>query len=569
MLRELHIRNFAVVEDATIEFADGLNVLTGETGAGKSIVVDALGLLAGARASGESIRSGAETLTVVGRFEPRGEGWPVVLEEAGFGADGREVVIRREVSKSGKNRVYLDDRPITSRLLTQLAPFLLRIHTQREELGLVSNDLQRRWLDRSSGRAGQKILDTVAQHFRRYHRLAARWQKLSGDDKLRLERIDLLRFQVGEIKTAQLREGEEVDLRQRRDVLRNAEAIVQALGGSLAALHDDDTSAADQLGKATRLLEDVATWLRQAGVWADRLAEQRSHLDDVVAELRSEWDRVDAEPSRLNEIEDRLAELERLFRKYGDSSSVVLTRLAEVEDELRDLSADEDDRVKLEVELADATSAYCDAATALSSRRADWASKLSGSVHRELADLAMSNAKLSVELEHPRREGSPVVVDGEAVDFGERGFDRVVFMLQANPGEAAGPVAKVASGGELARLYLALQLAARGEQAADPGLVFDEVDAGIGGAQAAALGSKLKRLSTGGQILVVTHLAQVASFGDAHFHVSKVVNGGRTRISVRRLENDDRIEETARMLAGSEVTDLSRSHAAEMISSSG
>jgi DNA repair protein RecN (Recombination protein N) len=313
----------------------------------------------------------------------------------------------------------------------------------------------------------------------------------------------------------------------------------------------------------------------EADGWSERLGETHAVFEDVAAELRSRLSGAEADPGRLNDIEDRLATLERLFRKYGATSRDVLTHRARIEDELRELTGDEADRSELETKVAEAVADYQTAAMELSRARRVWGRVLAEKVHAELADLAMGKAEFSIQLERRKREGSRVELDGVGVDYSAAGVDRVVFRLRANPGEAAGPVAKVASGGELARLYLALQLAvgAAGEPVVDsgdvsnggPALVFDEVDSGIGGAEAAALGRKLQRLAKGGQILAVTHLPQVASFAGEHFQVNKQAGPKRTRITVQRLSGAERVEEVARMLAGEEVTELSRSHAEELI----
>lgn len=571
MLRELHIRNLAILEEVAIELGEGLNVLTGETGAGKSIVVDALGLLGGARAAGDSIRNGAETMTVSGRFQPQGEEWRATLSAAGLEPEGGEVVVRREVSRSGRNRAYLDDQPVTVRLLSGLSPSVLRIHTQREELGLVSSELQREWLDRSAGAEAERFLAAVDRRFRELEAAVTKWRRLTGNEKLRLERIDLLRFQVDEIDAAAVNEGEEETLRGERDLLRNAEQIAEALGGSVAQLYDDDDSVADRLGQSARSLDSIAAWAGDAEAWSRRLREALADVEDVVAELRTELARAEADPARLNDVEDRLATLERLFRKYGASSAEVLSHRARIDDELRELTGDESDRGELEARVSEALDAYRDAAVELSTQRRKWADALADKVHAELADLAMGKAEFSVALERRRRDDSRLSIEGVPVEYSAAGVDHVVFELRANPGEAAGPVSKVASGGELARLYLALQLAI-GTGSGDPSravsepvLVFDEVDAGIGGAEAAALGRKLQRLARGGQILAVTHLPQVASYADQHYRVKKSVDGNRTRLSVAKLSEEARVEEVARMLAGEEVTDLSRSHAEELI----
>ncbi|MFL6260305.1 MAG: DNA repair protein RecN [Thermoanaerobaculia bacterium] len=567
MLREIHVRNLAVLAEASVELGAGFNVLSGETGAGKSIVVDSLALLAGARASVEMVRTGAEALTVSGVFEPEGEGWRPVLEEAGLEAEGAEVLVRREIGRSGRNRVFVNDQPTTLRLLADLAPYLLRIHGQRDELGLIEPDLQRAMLDRSGGPDAQPLLDRVAAAFEQHARLAERLERLSGDDRVRRERIDLLRFQASEIDAAKLRAGEEVELKAERDVLRNAEAITRALGTAFSLLFDEEGAAVERIGKAGSLLAEVEAWEPQAAAWGAELEEARIRLTETARALQHRLDGLEADPARLDFIEERLAVIERLCRKHGGDSGAVLARRAEIEAELAELEGDAENRDDLEGKVAAALAAYREAALALSKAREGWGKALTERIEGELKDLGLARARLSVALERRRRAGSPLIIDGEETDFGRDGVDQVVFLFAPNPGEPPRPLARIASGGELSRIHLALQLASRGESA-HPTLVFDEVDTGIGGAEAAALGAKLQRLAKGGQILAVTHLPQVASHGDLHFKVSKKVDGGRTSVKVEELEGKARVEEVARMLAGKQITDTSLSHARELIAGS-
>ena len=566
MLREIHVRNLAVLAEASVELGRGFNVLSGETGAGKSIVVDSLSLLAGARASTEMIRTGAEALTVSGVFEPGGEGWRSVLEEAGLEAEGDEVLVRREIGRSGRNRVFVNDQPTTLRLLADLAPYLLRIHGQRDELGLIEPDLQRAMLDRSGGAEAGPLLARVAEAHDRYGKLAERLERLSGDDRMRRERLDLLRFQAGEIDAAKLRAGEEGELKAERDVLRNAEAIARALGTAAAVLFEEEGSAVERAGKAHSLLLEVEAWEPQAAAWAAEVEESRIRLTETARSLQQRLDGLEPDPARLDFIEERLALIERLCRKHGGDSAAVLARRAEIEAELAELEGDAENRDELETKVAAALAEYRQAALSLSAAREAWGKALVERIEGELKDLGLARARLSVGLERRRRGGSPLEIDGEGIDFGADGIDQVVFLFAPNPGEPPRPLARIASGGELSRIHLALQLASRGEtDQAHPTLVFDEVDTGIGGAEAAALGAKLQRLAKGGQILAVTHLPQVASHGDLHFKVSKRVDGGRTSVRVEELDAEDRVEEVARMLAGKQITDTSLSHARELI----
>lgn len=569
MLRSLHVRNLAVLAGGEIEFEPGLNVLTGETGAGKSLVVDSLALLAGARAASDLIREGTESCTVSGVFALDA---PLARRAAASGVEceGDELVVRREITREGRNRVFLNDQPVTLRLLQDLAALLLRIHGQREELGLAEPGLQRRWLDRVGGSAGAELVARVATAYEAYREAAERLERLRGDSRLRAERVDLLRFQAGEIAAARPVAGEEEELRRSRDLLRHREAIAHALGESFSLLSEGEGAATERLAAARRHLADVAAWEPAAAAALPELDELVSRSAELGRDLGRRLDAVETEPGRLDEIEDRLAVLERLFRKYGASSAELLARHAEMLAELSDLDASDENREALERRAAEALAAYGAAAGRLSAERARWAGELSARLERELADLALAKARFTVAIERVPRAESPLAIDGAGVEFGVHGYDQVVFLFAPNPGEPMLPLARVASGGELARVSLALQLAARGEEVeGEPTLVFDEVDAGVGGAEGSALGRKLRRLARRGQILAVTHLAQVASFGHVHHRVSKRVRAGRTWAEVATLAQGERVEEVARMLSGEKVTALSRSHAEEMLAAVG
>ncbi len=568
MLRDLHIRNLAVLEEATVSPALGFIVLSGETGAGKSIVVDSLALLAGGRASSELIRTGADSLSVTGVFAPSGKAWREVLDEAGLESDGEEVVIRREISRSGRNRVFLNDRPVTLKLVGDLAPWLLRIHGQREELGLVDPELQRVWLDRCGGSGATELHQRLAEAHTEYRRLARRLEELAGDRRSRGERVDFLRFQIAEIDDVAPEVDEEIGLRQERAVLRHSEAIQQALSVSCNSLFDQDNAAYDELGRALSALEQVESWEPNAAGWVSELEEIRIRLAEIESGVRHRLDSIDAEPGRLDSIEDRLAALERLFRKHGDSTRELLERRSQLAAELAALSGDESSLAELEARARDALSTVREGALELSKARRGWARTLERRVTDHLRELSLGKAVFEVELRTRRKESSPLRIAGEPVEFNALGIDQVVYQFTPNPGEELRPLAKVASGGELSRLYLAVQLAAGGDRESEGPpvtLVFDEVDAGISGAEAAVLGAKLRRLAAGGQVLAVTHLPQVASQADVHYKVSKVVESGRTRTRIEELREEGRVEEVARMLAGSEITELSLSHARELI----
>lgn len=566
MLRDLHVRNLAVIDEADIEFGPGLNTLTGETGAGKSIVVDSLALLSGARASSDLIRTGAESLSVTGIFEPGGQVWKEILDNAGIDVVGDELTVRREISRQGRNRVFLNDQPVTLSLLVSLAPELLRIHTQREELGLVSPELQRIWLDRSAGAVAEDAGQRVQAAHEQYSQAVAHLDRARGNERLRQERLDLLGFQIEEIDAARLQPGEDGLLKAEREKLRHSESIAEGLGSSHELLFEQEGAASEKISQAIRKLQEIGQWERQSDGLRETLETMKVGLEDVAGELRLLLARIDVDPSRLDAVEDRLTVIERLTHKYETDCDGLIELRRKMALELEDLTADESRRSELSDRVESSLRLYAEAAEGLSALRRSWGSDLSERVHRELADLALEKARFAVSLTARRREGSALEIDGVPVEFSSHGYDQVTYELAANPGEDLAPIAHSASGGELSRIYLAVQLAIRaGGLAATSTLVFDEVDAGIGGAQAAALGRKLARLAEGGQILVVTHLPQVACYADHHFRVEKRVSKGRTRTRVVSLIEDTRVEEVARMLAGKEITDLSLSHAQELI----
>jgi DNA repair protein RecN (Recombination protein N) len=572
MLLEVRVQNLAVLAGAEVEFGRGFNVLTGETGAGKSILVDCLALLAGARASSDQIRTGAPSLTVTGVFRPGGRAWQRVLEEAGLDANGAELMVRREVQREGRNRVFLNDQPATLRLLADLGPMLLRIHGQREELGLVTPDLQRFWLDRSGGDRAVEPVRRVAAAHRRYADLAARLLRSGSDERLRSERLELVRFQIAELDAARLEAGEDARLRAEREVLRNVEAITAALGAARGALRDDEGSVEELLGVARRRLEEVGRWEGAVARWTAEVEQARAELGEVASDISRRLEGLEPDPGRLDAVETRLAALDRLTRKHGRDASGLIELRRALGAEREELESAAISTEELESAAAAALAEFRSAAEELSRLRAGWGEALAARVMAELSDLALPRARFAVSLERRARAASPL----DGLDFGAHGLDQVVFLFSPNPGEELRPLARAASGGELSRVDLALQLAAglaepgaHGEGEAQPVLVFDEIDAGVGGAEGHALGQKLRRLARAGQVLAVTHLAQVASQGDAHFRVGKAVRGDRTFASVERLDAEGRIDEIARMLSGARTTELSRAHARELLTGPG
>ena len=438
MLRDLHVRNLAVIVEAEVRLGSGLNVLTGETGAGKSIVVDSLALLSGARASSDLIRTGAEVLSVTGVFEPSGDDWRAVLSAAGLDIEGDGLVVRREINRQGRNRVYLNDQPVTLNLLIAVAPYLLQIHTQREELGLVSPELQRNWLDRSGGPESSEPCRRVRQGFDEYRQWVSRLDRVEGNEQLRQERIDLLSFQVDEIDAARLQAGEDQALKVERDVLRHSEAITEALGSAYGLLFDDDEAAVERISQAARRLREISDWEPQGATWGEALEGLNVSLQDLTREVRDRLAMIESDPARLDAIEERLALIDRLGRKHGCDGDEILTCRQQMALELEDLTANASRRDEIARELDRALGKFKRQAGRLSSLRRAWSAKMAERVHAELADLALGKARFAVELNTRRRDDSPLQVDGIPVDFSAHGYDQVTYQLAANPGEDLG-----------------------------------------------------------------------------------------------------------------------------------
>ncbi len=491
------------------------------------------------------------------------------MAEAGIEADGDELLVRREIQRSGRNRVFVNDQPTTLRLLADLAPHLLRIHGQREELGLVDPELQRVWLDASGGAEAVRLGAGVAAAWRDYADLAARLGRLSGGEQVRRERLELLRFQLSELEALKPLAGEDDDLRAERDLLRNSEAMVQALGGAFAALYEDDGAAVDRVARARTLLAGAERWVRGAAAWGGELTEVEARLADLSAALRDRLDGLEADPARLDAVEARLASLERVLRKHGAATAAeLLERRRAMALEAEELAGEGEDRTGLERRVQAALAAYREAALALSAGRRAWGRDLTAAIEAELDDLGLGKAQLGVELERRERPGSGLALDGAEVDFGPHGLDQVVFTFAPNPGEEPRPLARIASGGELSRIYLALQLAAHAGAAGgtEPTLVFDEVDAGIGGAEAAALGRKLRRLGArrpdagGDPPAPGGELRPTATCGSPRRCARGAPTPGSSTSTPPRAS-----DEVARMLAGETTTELSLSHARELI----
>ena len=535
MLRELRIRNFAVVENLTVPFAPGFNVLTGETGAGKSILVDAILLLRGARAQTDVIRADAETATVEAVFEVS-DGAVATLDEAGLPLEDGEVVIRRELSRSGRHRAFVNDAAVTVGLLERLGDALVQVHGQHEHQRLLEPTRQLDVLDRFAD--AEPLRERFAALFAKHAEARAELERRRGAARDRAQRQDLLRFQVSELDAARVRVGEDDDLRTERRLLQHAERFAAGLQEVGSLLHDDAASATARLARAGRVLSDLGRLDPAFAAPAETLDAARAHVEDTLAAVRGLRDTIVFEPGRLEGIDERLDALTRLKRKYGDSEEALLRFRADAAAELDRLERHEELLAEDERRLAELEAEMVSAARALGAARREAAAKLGPRVQRELRQLGMDRAAFEV-----------ATIDLAAGDWGLRGAERVEFRFTANPDEPNRPLARIASGGELARTMLALQVVLSGDDDA-PTMVFDEVDAGIGGRAASVVGDKLAALGGSRQVLCVTHLAPIAALADQHMRVAKSVRGGRTRATTAVIAGDERAAEIARMLGG-------------------
>jgi len=559
MLVELRAENYAVIDHAIASFGPGLNLLTGETGAGKSILVDALALLLGGKGSGELVRHGAEKAALSCVFEST-PGAEVILEGNGIDAEGAEIILRREILANGKGRVFVNNQPATVQVLKLLAPELALVHAQTESLSSFDQSQQRLLLDRFAGIS----LDAVSDAHARWHAAGAKLNDLLQGEQDRLRMVDLWSYQKKEIEQAQLNPGEDEALETEKRVLANAEKLYAAAMSAFDGLYECNTSAEAALRNAVRNVDELARYDQRFTESAQQLASARATISDIATALRDYAEGINASPERLAEIEDRLALIDRLKRKYGKTVAEIIAfgegvagKLSEVEDRDGILK-------NLRAELERSAAEYRKAAAALTAERQAAALKLA-----KLAEVQINSLAMKVKFQ------VAVVSSDQESTWSASGSDEVEYRISTNPGEPLKPLVEIASGGELSRVLLALKVAveegssAKAKKKTTPRtLVFDEIDIGIGGRAAEAVGQKLKALARVQQVLCVTHLPQIAAFADQHLAVEKREKDGRTQTRIRVLDDRSRTHEVARMLSGAKVTDTSLQHAAQMIAGS-
>jgi DNA repair protein RecN (Recombination protein N) len=554
MLKLLRINNIALIASLEVELEPGLTLLTGETGAGKSILIDALGLLLGDRASPEIIRSGEERASVEAVVEI--DGAAAILEARGLPVDGDEVVLRRELSAGGKGRATVNGALVPVSLLRDLAPRVAVLHGQHEPQGLVDPQTHLDLLDRFAGLDEGRPL---AELFRDWRAADSALERLRQDRREAERRVEMLRFQADEVEKAALAPGEEEALRIEKARQANADRLAALSGEAYQLLYDDEAAVLGRLGQALRRVQDLAAIDPGFAPFVEGRSAIVAPLEDLALRLRDYHEHLEVSPGRLDEIESRLSQIERLKKKYGATVEEVIAFGERCRRELDSLGTPEEQEKALETRREELAAAYLEQARAHSRKRRAAAAELRKRVQAALAELAMEKTRFDVSFDPAAEDGAV-----EPSSWTERGLERAEFLMSPNPGEELRPLARIASGGELSRLMLGLKSVVRKDA---PGLtlVFDEVDAGIGGRVAEVVGRKLKAVAARQQVLCVTHLPQIAALADQHLVVRKRVLGGRTVTFVETLTESGRVEEVARMLGGATVTPTARQHAREML----
>jgi DNA repair protein RecN (Recombination protein N) len=561
MLKELNIKNFAIIDQLRVEFGPGLNVLTGETGAGKSIVVDALNLALGERASTDLVRTGSLEAVVEAAFELNGLGSTMVaniLAAQGIeAAPGEDLIVRRVISVAGKSKVYINGSLANLNTLAELGAHLADIHGQHEHQSLLSVDQQMDMLDSFGG------LLTVREAFEAsYHQLNELRKQLTGleaGEREKAQREDLLRYQANEIEGARLKEGEDEELANEQRVLANSEKLAGLATSADATLYSSEGSALAALKRVVTNVRDIAAIDNKLTPVLELLDSGRAQIEEAAREVAAYAERMDFDPNRLEQIGDRLDMIQKLKKKYGGTIQEITAFGAAAAAELEKIERSGEEMERLRKEILGLKTGITAKAKDLTKKRTAAAKELEKKVEGELGHLGMKKTTFVVKI---MQEPGDDTTDG--LRAGSRGADRVEFLISPNPGEEPRPLAKIASGGELSRIMLALKtILVEGDPI--PTLVFDEVDAGIGGAVAEEVGKKLRKIATRRQVFCITHLAQIASMATSHYGVAKAVKKDRTSTEVRLLGDQERVDEIARMLGGKTITDATLKHAEEMI----
>lgn len=552
MLSKLYIENIAVIEKTEIDFSSGFNVLTGETGAGKSIVIDAISAVLGRRTSRELVRTGADKAYVSATFTSVGNSTKEVLGSLGIDMDEDELLVEREFTLSGKNNCRINSRPATISMLRELSKFLINIHGQHESYELMSPDLHIGYIDAFGNH--REELEFYRAEFEKYKEVCRILSRKDSDERDRLRRADLLRFQIEELETAEITPGEFEILREESLILRNAGKLRDSIQCTLYLLQGDDSEgrgAISLLSDSTDSLSSVSDCMSEVNVLSERLQSVYYDLDDISKELSYLLDSVEDNPQRLEEVETRLELISKMMKKYGESEEEILAYLENIKTELDTIERFEEDKEKLIIRQQELYDLCMNLANNLSEHRALTCEKFSEEVKIRMRKLNMPSAE--------------VMVSREETELTENGIDRLEFLVSTNAGEPVKPVAKVASGGELSRMMLSIKTVLSESEPTDT-LIFDEVDSGISGSAALRVGEALCDVSKSAQILCVTHLPQIAAMADAHLLIKKLERDSRTYTEVTPLDDEGRKKELARIIGGENITEAAIQYAGELLS---
>lgn len=554
MLQEISITNFAIIPELRLSFHEGMTALTGETGAGKSIIIDALGLLAGGRSSSDYIRQGADKCILEGLFEwPKQDGFSVLMNELGIESDGDNLIVRRDMSLTGKNVCRVNGHIVTLANLRKIGSYLVDIQGQNEHQELLQPEAHLVLLDRFGDSEFQSKKKNYQKDFARYRELERQVRQIQKNEKSFVQRMDMLHFQQEEIATAQLEVGEEEQLSEEREKLSNYQKIVDSLAGGYSALSGEERSSIDNIGLAVAELQSISHLDNEYEAIFENVQSAYYLLQDAIGDMSRQIDLLELDENRLEEVNQRLELIRQLKRKYGDSIEAILNYYDEITQELVSSDFSEGQLEKMKSKLAEKEEKLLEQAVELHEIRKKIAKGLEQSILKELKSLYMENTEFEVRFSK-----------SHTAQLDMNGFDQVEFYITTNPGEPLKPLVKVASGGELSRMLLALKTIFSSEQGVTS-IIFDEVDTGVSGRVAQAIADKISQISRNSQVLCITHLPQVAAVADYQYYIKKAVVKGRTRTSVAELGPVQREEEIARMLAGSEITPLTMEHAKELL----
>ncbi|MDT2704476.1 DNA repair protein RecN [Enterococcus dispar] len=557
MLVELGIKNFAIISSLRLQFHDGMTALTGETGAGKSIIIDAMGLLCGSRGSTDYIRQGSNKCSLEGLFEvPTDSQFTELLHELGIETEDELLIVQRDISQSGKNICRVNGRTLTLSNLRRIGAFLVDIQGQNEHQELLQPERHLHLLDQFGGKKFQELLAKYRQAFEKFQHLKQQMRKIQANEQSYVQRMDMLRFQQDEIANANLLPNEEEELTEERAKLGNYQKIVDSLAHSYALLTNDEGNSLDGIGAALTSMQDIAHLDSEYETVSENLQSAFYLLQEAAGDISRQFDSLSFDEGRLEEVNQRLELIHQLKRKYGQTVSEVLAYYEEITKELTESAYTEGQLEQLAKEVSAQEEVASHLAEQLHQERKKIAHKLSLAIVTELKELYMEHSQFEVRFMNSKKI------------LQEDGFDEVEFYLTTNPGEPLKPLVKVASGGELSRMLLALKTIFSQNQGITS-IVFDEVDTGVSGRVAQAIAEKIAKIAANSQVLCITHLPQVAAIADYQYYIKKEINQGRTQTIVSELEPQNRVYEIARMLAGSEVTELTMEHAKELLAMAG